>query len=73
MRKLASLTLLSILAAVLNSSSALAYIGPGAGLSALGSLVSLIGALVLTVVGFVWYPIRRLLRRLRPKEPQPGE
>ncbi len=41
---------------------ALAYIGPGAGLSALGTVVALIGAFLLMIVGFVWYPIKRLLR-----------
>ena len=41
---------------------AAAYIGPGAGLSALGSLVALIGAFFLLLAGFVWYPVKRLLR-----------
>jgi nitrate reductase gamma subunit len=41
---------------------AYAYIGPGAGLTALGSLVALVGTVVLAVVGFVWFPIRRLMR-----------
>ncbi len=39
-----------------------AYIGPGAGLSALGSLVALVGAFFLLLAGFVWYPVKRLLR-----------
>ena len=40
---------------------ALAYIGPGAGLSAIGTLVAVIGAFFLLLVGFVWYPVKRLL------------
>jgi uncharacterized membrane protein len=40
-----------------------AYIGPGAGLSAIGTLVALIGAILLAIVGFVWYPLKRLLRK----------
>jgi hypothetical protein len=40
-----------------------AYVGPGAGLSAIGTLVALVGAVLLAIVGFVWYPIKRLLRR----------
>jgi hypothetical protein len=52
-------------AVALAPSSAFAYVGPGAGLSALGSLVSLLAAAGLAVLGFVWYPIRRLLRRIR--------
>lgn len=41
---------------------ALAYIGPGAGLSAIGTLVALVGAVLLAIVGFVWYPVKRLLK-----------
>ena len=40
-----------------------AYIGPGAGLSALGSLLALLGAVLLIVVGFIWYPVKRVIRR----------
>ena len=42
---------------------ALAYIGPGAGLSALGALLALIGVVFLAIVGFIWYPVKRILRR----------
>ena len=48
------------------SQSAQAYMGPGAGLSAIGSFLSLLGAIFFAIVGFVWYPVRRLLRR-RPR------
>jgi len=40
-----------------------AYVGPGAGLSAIGSVLALVGATLLLIVGFVWYPIKRLLKR----------
>ena len=46
-----------------STNEAYAYVGPGAGLSAIGSLVSVVGALLLAVAGFVWYPVKRLLRR----------
>lgn len=39
-----------------------AYVGPGVGLSALGSILAFIGAAFLLIVGFLWYPIKRLLR-----------
>lgn len=39
-----------------------AYVGPGAGLTAIGTMVALAAALILAVVGFVWYPIKRLMR-----------
>lgn len=42
---------------------ATAYVGPGAGLTAIGTVLALIGAVLLGIFGFVWYPIKRLLRR----------
>jgi hypothetical protein len=42
-----------------------AYIGPGAGLSALGTLAAVAGALLVAVVGIILFPIRILLKRLR--------
>ena len=43
-------------------SAAQAYIGPGAGISAVGSLLALMAAVLLAIVGFVWYPVKRLRR-----------
>jgi hypothetical protein len=43
----------------------LAYVGPGGALSAIGSFLALVGAILLAVIGFVWYPVKRLLRRRR--------
>ena len=58
-----TLSAIALASACLLPTVALAYIGPGAGLSAIGSLLALIGAVLLAIVGFVWYPVRRLLRR----------
>ena len=46
----------------MNLETILAYIGPGAGLGAVGPLAALAGAALLITVGFVWYPARRILR-----------
>lgn len=46
-----------------------AYVGPGAGLSAIGSALALLGAILLMIVGFVWYPVKRFLRRKEPDSP----
>ena len=40
-----------------------AYIGPGPGLGAVGAMLALIGVGVLMVIGFVWYPVKRLTQR----------
>ncbi len=45
-----------------------AYIGPGAGISAIGTVVAFIGAILLAIVGFVWYPMKRLLVKIRKKK-----
>lgn len=37
-----------------------AYIGPGAGITVIGTVVALFGAVLLAIVGFVWYPLKRL-------------
>lgn len=61
------------LGAVMLAPAAQAYVGPGAGLTALGTVVALILALALAVVGFVWYPLKRVLKRRRdtPSDPAP--
>jgi hypothetical protein len=42
-----------------------AYIGPGAGISVIGTAVAFVGAVVFALIGFVWYPIKRLRASLR--------
>jgi len=44
-----------------------AYIGPGAGLTAIGTLVAFIFAVAIAIIGFIWYPLKRLLVKLRDK------
>jgi membrane protein implicated in regulation of membrane protease activity len=62
-----------LLAAVLSPAPAFAYIGPGAGISAVGSLVALVGALFLAVVGLIWYPLKRVMRRRKPEAKSPPQ
>lgn len=50
-------------AAALMPAPALAYMGAGAGLSAIGSALSFIGVFALMLLGFIWYPVKRMLRR----------
>ena len=65
-----ALALLGLAAA---STPAMAYVGPGAGLTAIGSLVALLAAVGLALVGFVWYPIKRLRRRRQTARQKPAE
>jgi hypothetical protein len=53
-------------------SAGLAYVGPGAGLTAIGAVFALVGSVLLAVIGFIWYPIRRLRRALKERsKPRP--
>jgi len=48
---------------------ALAYVGPGTGLSAIGAFLALLVAIIATILGFLWYPIKRLLGIKKRQEP----
>jgi len=62
---LSTVTTLSVATALMSTfpQDAVAYIGPGAGLGAIGTAIALVGAVILLIVGFVWYPLKRLIRR----------
>lgn len=47
---------------------AAAYVGPGAGLSAIGTVLALVAAIFLAIVGFVWYPLKRVLNKSGHKQ-----
>jgi hypothetical protein len=50
-------------ACLTGAAPAFAYVGPGAGLSALGAFFALILGVILAFVGFIWYPVKRFLRK----------
>jgi len=51
----------------------LAYLGPGGVLSTIGSLLALVGAVVLGIFGFVWYPMKRWLRGRKARQERDAE
>jgi hypothetical protein len=57
----------------LAADTANAYIGPGAGLTAIGSFLALLAALVVGAVGFLWYPIKRLRNRWKRRKADDGK
>ncbi|MET0366079.1 MAG: hypothetical protein ABW169_15660 [Sphingobium sp.] len=59
-----------ILALSLSAQPAMAYVGPGSSLGAVGMVFGLIGTVFLSLVSFVWYPLKRLHRKIR-KQSQP--
>ena len=51
------------MALLIAAAPAAAYAGPGAGLSMIGSLVALIGAVLAGIFGFIWFPVKRMLKK----------
>ena len=46
---------------------AYAYVGPGVGLTAIGAVLAFFAAVFFVIVGFVWYPVKRLKQKLQAK------
>lgn len=57
--------LLAVMALTLAPELAHAYVGPGAGLTAIGSVLAFVGAVLLLVGSVLWYPMKRMIRRRR--------
>lgn len=47
---------------------ALAYIGPGLGSGAVVAVLGTLAGLLMLVIGVIWYPIKRLIRRFKSKK-----
>ncbi len=52
---------------------AFAYIGPGAGLSAIGAFLAVIAAVIVAIFGFLWYPIKRFLKKKKNTQNREAE
>jgi hypothetical protein len=63
--RLLSLLLASLLLTA--TTPALAYIGPGAGITMLGALWAVIVAVAVAIGAVLFWPIRLLIRRMRSK------
>ena len=54
--------------------TALGYLGPGGALSAIGVIIAAAAGIAIALIGFVWYPVRRLIRaRAQDNEVEPGQ
>ena len=67
-KKFCSRLVTGVIALLLTPQLAFAYVGPGAGLTAIGTVLALIGAVLLGIFGFIWYPVKRLLRGRKSTE-----
>jgi hypothetical protein len=57
------LKILTLLLLLVISTTASAYIGPGAGISVLGSLLGILGTIVVAIGAIVLWPVRKLMKR----------
>jgi hypothetical protein len=60
-----SLRFLALACALTAPLAAQAYTGPGLGLGAVGVALGLVGSILLAILSVVWYPVKRLVRRIR--------
>ena len=51
--------------ALVGAAPAHAYMGPALGLGAIAASLGVIGTLILGFLSVLWYPVKRLIRRLR--------
>lgn len=59
-----------VVAAMCLPQIAFAYVGPGSGLSAIGAFLALVAGVIMAILGFLWYPIKRLLGKKKSQEPK---
>ena len=50
------------------SSITFGYVGPGAGVSAIGSAIAFLAVVFLLIVGFLWYPLKKIFSKNKKKE-----
>lgn len=60
-------------AALLFSLPAAAYIGPGAGISVLGSLLGILATIIVAIGAVVMWPLRKALKKRRQASAQDPE
>ncbi len=64
-KRITDLFVVASVIVLINVSPVFAYIGPGAGVSAIGSLLALVAVVIVAILGFLWFPVKRLLRSRR--------
>lgn len=65
---LKSMMISFIISILIMPSVATAYMGPGAGISAIGSVLAIIAVVFVAIFGFLWYPLKRLLRKSKKQD-----
>lgn len=62
-----------LLISVIITDIAHAYVGPGLGLGVFGAIVGIIVTVFLAIAGVIWYPLKRMLRKLKASKAEIGD
>ncbi len=73
LNRAARLVLPALTAGALVPSAAYAYVGPGAGLAFLGSVIAVVLAVVIALVALVLFPLRLLRKTIKQRGSLPDE
>ena len=49
--------------------AAQAYVGPGMGVGAAAAVLGVLAGVLLLVIGLIWYPLRRVIRKMLRRQP----
>jgi hypothetical protein len=64
------ITAMMIAIAFLSPFHAMAYVGPGIGAGTIGVILGIIGSLLVALFAVLWYPIKRLLKKIKMSNSQ---
>ena len=67
------IALLLTAAVFLAPEAALAYGGPGSVISGIGAFLAAVAALLATLFGFIWFPLKRLYQKMTLEDPADQE
>ena len=70
MSKMTILILLTLLL-LIQINTAMAYVGPGAGISVLGSLLSILATIFVAIGAIIFWPLRKYLKRRKARRETP--
>ena len=54
------------------ASPAFAYVGPGAGISVLGSLLGILATIIVAIGAIIFWPVRKFLKRKKARAKSPA-
>jgi hypothetical protein len=66
------LKIIILLLLALIASPAAAYVGPGAGISVLGSLLGILATILVAIGAIIFWPVRKFLKRKKARAQSPA-